>query len=58
MENFIAVLKHKHNSYRRDNSTNASFIINCNLNRELDVYSNNSSTNYNNASTENLEQTI
>ncbi len=39
MEKFIAVVKHKHNSYRKDNSANTSFMINCSLNKELDAYS-------------------
>lgn len=35
----MAVLKYKHNTYRKDNCSNTSFFINCSLNNELDLYS-------------------
>lgn len=39
MENYIAVLKHKHNSYRKDYRDNTTFFINSSLNKELDLFS-------------------
>lgn len=37
-EGYTCVLKQKHNRHRRDKLQNTSFLVNCNLNRQLDRY--------------------